>query len=102
MAAASVRGHASFAVPSLNVACSPAGSVARCHAVAGSVLHVTGELPFVADIPAPESSHDALTALSVPAPAGVDAYSVPAAMTSELTSDSDHKHIRFSKTVDST
>jgi hypothetical protein len=44
--------------------------------------------------------------LSVPAPAAVAAYSVPAAIMSALTRDthsgSDHKHIRFSKTTDST
>jgi len=79
-AAASVQGHASFAVLALNAACSPAGSAAQCHAVAGSVLHVTGVLPFVDGTPVPESSHDALAALSVPVPADADACSVPATM----------------------
>jgi len=79
-AAASVQGHASFAVLALNAACSPADSAAQCHAVAGSVLHVTGVLPFVDGTPVPESSHDALAASSVPAPAAADACSVPATM----------------------
>jgi hypothetical protein len=41
--------------------------------------------------------------LSAPAPAAAGAYSVPATIMATFTSDacsgSDHKHIRFSKTV---